>query len=83
MTRTRTAMSSNPHLHHFIIMFDEETNEWKWDRDTEDALFGEGTLYSCELDEWLYIDQVPKEVQERNELLVEKMNKQLSKWNNE
>ena len=76
-------MSNTPHLHHFIVMFDEETQRWQWDIDTEDALFGEGTLYSCELDDWLYRDQVSKEVQERNQRLADKLTAQLDKWNNE
>lgn len=74
---------NNNHLHHFIVMFNDETQRWEWDTETEDALFGEGTLYAFDQDEWLYKDQTTKEAQEQNDKLAEKLIKQLDAWNNE
>jgi hypothetical protein len=38
--------------HHFVVSFNEETSEWKWDTDVEEARFEEGTIYNTDSNEW-------------------------------
>jgi hypothetical protein len=38
--------------HHFVVSFNEETGEWKWDTDVEEARFEEGTIYNIDSNEW-------------------------------
>jgi hypothetical protein len=39
-------------VHHFVVSFDEATGKWKWDTDSEEARFEDGTIYNPENDEW-------------------------------
>ena len=38
--------------HHFVVSFNEESGEWKWDTDVEEARFEEGTIYNIDSNEW-------------------------------
>ena len=38
--------------YHFIVMFDEETNRWTMDYDTEEFAFPNGTIYNQATKEW-------------------------------
>jgi hypothetical protein len=40
--------------YHFIVMFDEETNTWSMDYDTEEFAFPNGTIYNQATKEWEY-----------------------------
>jgi hypothetical protein len=34
------------------VSFNEETGEWKWNTDVEEARFEEGTIYNIDSNEW-------------------------------
>lgn len=38
--------------HIFVVSFNEESGEWKWDTDVEEARFEEGTIYNTDSNEW-------------------------------
>lgn len=38
--------------HHFVVTFNEQTGEWKWDTDVEEARFDEGTIFNYDTNEW-------------------------------
>lgn len=40
--------------YHFVVMFDEETNRWTLDYDTEESAFPNGTIYNQATREWEY-----------------------------
>lgn len=40
--------------YHYAVMFDEETNRWSIDIDTEERVFNEGSIYNTETREWEY-----------------------------
>jgi hypothetical protein len=40
--------------HHYAIMFDEATNRWSIDIDTEEKVFYEGSIYNTATRKWEY-----------------------------
>jgi hypothetical protein len=38
--------------HHFVVIFDEGTGQWRWDTEIEEARFEEGTIYNYDTNEW-------------------------------
>lgn len=40
--------------YHYAIVFDEETNRWSIDIDTEERVFNEGSIYNTETRDWEY-----------------------------
>ena len=38
--------------YHFIVMFDEETNRWSLDYDSEEDAFPNGTIHNLATKEW-------------------------------
>lgn len=40
--------------HHYVIMFDDVTNEWTHDTDTESTVFNDGTVYNPREEMWQY-----------------------------
>ena len=41
--------------HHFVVVFDEETNEFSVDYDTQDIKFDNKPIYDPAEDEWLNV----------------------------
>jgi len=41
-------------LHHYVVTFNSETNEWLLDDDTLTARFPDGTVYDYDTDQWNY-----------------------------
>jgi hypothetical protein len=41
-------------LHHYVITFDSDANEWVLDDDTLTARFPDGNVYDHDNDEWHY-----------------------------
>jgi hypothetical protein len=39
--------------HHYVIMFDDVTNEWIHDTETEEDVFSDGTAYDSKAKEWI------------------------------
>ena len=39
--------------HHYVIMFDDVTNEWTHDTDTEEDIFDDGTAYDTKEKQWI------------------------------
>ena len=40
--------------HHYVIMFDDVTNEWIHDTETESTVFNDGTVYNPREEMWQY-----------------------------
>ena len=39
--------------HHYVIMFDDVTNGWVHDTETEEDVFSDGTAYDSKAKEWI------------------------------
>lgn len=66
--------------YHFAIMFDEETNRWSIDIDTEERAFPEGTILD-ENEGWLYGYAGDGNFVGMEQELTEQLSQQLDKWN--
>ena len=67
--------------YHYAIMFDEETNRWDIDIDTEESVFANGTIYNTETREWEYGYAGDGEFTGREQELSEELSKLLDDWN--
>jgi hypothetical protein len=62
-------------------MFDEKTNRWNIDIDTEEQVFNEGSIYNTETREWEYGYAGDGEFIGREEEITEALSKFLDKQN--
>ena len=67
--------------YHYAIMFDEETNRWNIDIDTEERVFNEGSIYNTETHEWEYGYAGDGEFIGREEEITEALSNFLDKQN--
>ena len=67
--------------YHYAIMFDEETNRWDIDIDTEEQVFNEGSIYNTETREWEYGYAGDGEFIGREEEITEALSNFLDKQN--
>ena len=67
--------------YHYAIMFDEETNRWNIDIDTEEQVFNEGSIYNTETREWEYGYAGDGEFIGREEEITEALSNFLDKQN--
>lgn len=67
--------------YHFVIMFNDETNQWDFDTDGEEIAFSSGTIYNNETDNWEYGYAGDGNYVGIEEQLAEQLSKQLDKWN--
>lgn len=63
--------------HHFVISFDEATGWWSWDTDSEEARFGDGTIYTEATNEWSSGYLGDGEYEPNEEILVEQLKRAL------
>jgi hypothetical protein len=68
--------------YHFAIMFDEETNRWDIDIDTEESAFPNGTIYNTETKEWEYGYAGDDKFTGREEEILQRLSKLLDIGNN-
>lgn len=68
--------------YHFAIMFDEETNRWDIDIDTEESAFPNGTIYNTETREWEYGYAGDGKFTGREEEILQRLSKLLDIGNN-
>lgn len=68
-------------LHHYVIMFDEESNKWSVDIDGEEVAFPNGTIYNAETRSWEYGYAGDGNFVGREQELTEQLSQQLDKWN--
>jgi hypothetical protein len=66
--------------YHYAIMFDEDTNCWSVDIDTEETAFPDGTIYD-DNEGWLYGYAGDGNFVGREQELTEQLSQQLDKWN--
>ena len=70
--------------HHYVIMFDDVTNEWTHDTDTEEDVFDDGTVYDTKTKKWtspyigdgVFIDN-EEELCVKVSLMVRKLNEEM------
>lgn len=69
--------------HHYVIMFDDVTNEWIHDTETEESVFNDGTVYDTETEMWQYSYQgdgvfIPNEEKlcAKVSLMIDQLNKE-------
>ena len=67
--------------YHYAIMFDEETNRWDIDIDTEESAFNEGTIYNTDTRQWEYGYAGDGIFVGQEQELAEQLSKTLDKWN--
>jgi len=67
--------------YHYIIMFDDETNEWNLDIDGEESAFPNGTIYNDEINTWEYGYAGDGNFVGMEDTLSTQLSKQLDKWN--
>ena len=67
--------------YHFAIMFDEETNRWDIDIDTEESAFPNGTIYNTETKEWEYGYAGEGKFVGREDEITQELSKLLDKCN--
>lgn len=67
--------------YHYSIVFDEETNRWDIDIDTEESMFPNGTIYNAESREWEYGYAGDGEFTGREEELSNGLEELLNAWN--
>lgn len=51
--------------HHFVVYYDEATNEWTVDYDTQDIKFDNKPIYDLDTDEWV---SVADEIEDDNSI---------------
>ena len=67
--------------YHYIIMFDDETNEWNLDVDGEESAFPNGTIYNDEINTWEYGYAGDGNFVGMEDTLSTQLSQQLDKWN--
>jgi len=67
--------------YHYAIVFDEETNRWNIDIDTEEQVFNKGSIYNTETREWEYGYAGDGEFIGREEEITEALSNFLDKQN--
>lgn len=67
--------------YHYVVMFDENTNHWSVDIDTEDSAFPNGTIYDEETKCWEYGYAGDGQFIGQEQELTEQLSQQLDKWN--
>lgn len=67
--------------YHYAIVFDEATNSWDIDIDTEESIFPDGTIYNSENREWEYGYAGEGEFTGREEELSNGLQELLNEWN--
>ena len=68
-------------LHHYVVMFDEESNKWSVDIDGEEVAFPNGTIYNSQTRNWEYGYAGDGNFIGREQELTELLSQQLDKWN--
>ena len=67
--------------YHYIIMFDDETNEWNLDVDNEESAFPNGTIYNDEINTWEYGYAGDGNFIGIEDTLSTQLSRQMDKWN--
>lgn len=67
--------------YHYIVMFDDETNEWNLDVDSEESAFPNGTIYNDEINTWEYGYAGNGNFVGIEDILSTQLSRQIDKWN--
>lgn len=67
--------------YHFVIMFDDETNQWDFDIDGEEIAFNNGTIYNDETKSWEFGYAGDGNFVGMEDTLSTQLSRQLDKWN--
>jgi hypothetical protein len=68
-------------LHHYVVMFDEATNQWSIDIDGEEVAFPNGTIYNPTTRGWEYGYAGDGNFLSREQEITEQLSQALDKWN--